>query len=76
MIEKLKRIKEPLRKWSKESFGNIDNKIRVLEEEMEKNDLLLEANKADEVLLARHCALMSKIDLWCKRKNDFWKQLS
>ena len=63
LLEKLKGLRNTLKKWNKDIFGNIDNGIKALEEEEEKNDLLLEVNGEDEVLLARRYALIGQLDL-------------
>ena len=76
MIEKLKGICEPLRRWNKEVFGNIDNKIRIFEEDLAKVNSPLPANGSDEALLARRFALISQVEMWYKRKSDFWKQIA
>lgn len=59
----MKGLRNTLKKWNKDIFGNIDNGIKALEEEEEKNDLLLEVNGEDEVLLARRYALIGQLDL-------------
>ena len=57
--EKLKQLRIPLRKWNKEIFGNIDNKIKCLEEEVEKVDMLMEAFRVSDEHLAHRLALTS-----------------
>ena len=59
VAKKMKDLRGPLRKWSKEIFGNIDNKIKIFEEEIDKNKVMLETIRANEVLLARHFAMMN-----------------
>ena len=66
MPEKLKHLRNLLRVWNKETFGDIDNKIEILGEEMEKN-INMETNSPDESLLARRSALLGQLDLWYKR---------
>ena len=69
-------MKEPLKKWNRETFGNIDTTIDKLEKEVEKVDVKLDAESSNEVLLARRRALASQLDIWYNRKGEFWKQFS
>ena len=61
--KKLKCLQIPIKKWNKEGFGNIDQKIKSFEEEMARVDSLLEVGGASDVLLARHMALISQVEL-------------
>ena len=74
--QKLKQIQTPLKKWNKEVFGIINNKIKTFEEEVTCVDMQIEEMGVRDELLARRLALGSQLELWYNRKNDFWKQFA
>lgn len=51
--EKLKRLKEKLKVWNKESFGQIDKKIATLKGEIEKLDILDDTFGLEEYEIVR-----------------------
>ena len=76
MLDKLKNLKIPLKKWNKESFGNIDFNIEKFEREIAQVSMRLEEGSSEEVDLARFNALKSQVQIWYDRKNNYWRQLS
>ncbi|XP_016185231.1 uncharacterized protein LOC107626855 [Arachis ipaensis] len=76
MHEKLKLIKKNISKWNKKVFGNIDDKIRRLESEIAKVEVLLEGNIKAEINLSRKKVLVGLLDIWYKQKGEYWKQMS
>ena len=69
-------LKGLFRKWNKEVFGNIDQSIARLEDEIAVVDKKLEDSGPDEVALARREALLSAVNRWYKRRTEYWKQQS
>ncbi|XP_015956350.1 uncharacterized protein LOC107480702 [Arachis duranensis] len=76
MHEKLKLIKKNISKWNREIFGNIYDKIRRLESEIAKVEVLLEGNIKEEINLSRRKALVGQLDIWYIQKGEYWKQMS
>ena len=73
---KLKQIHIPIKKWNKDVFGNIDNKIKIFEEEVAIVDMHMEEVGVNDELLARRLALKGQLEMWYNKKNEFWKQLA
>ena len=65
-----------MKSWNKEVFGNTDTKIRSFEEVLKKVSLPLESNGSDEAFVARRFALISQLEMWHKKKSDYWKQMA
>ena len=76
LFEKLKRLKVPIRKWNKEMFGDIDNNIAKLENELTMVENRLDQQNINEVDMAHFQELRSVLDSWYKRRSCYWKQLS
>jgi len=72
---KVVKMREPLRKWNREVFGHIDQKIKSFQKEMAKLDLKAQEFMLDEVEWHRRDALQSLLWLWQTRKERYWKQL-
>ena len=47
-----------------------------MEAEVKKVDISLELRSANEILLSRRNALLSQLDMWYRRKGEFWKQFA
>ena len=75
-MEKLTRLKQPLKNWNRDVFGNIDQNIKVLEREIDDVYRRLEEDDWDEVNQARLNALKNYVQIWYDRKCSFWRQLS
>ncbi|XP_028094696.1 uncharacterized protein LOC114294740 [Camellia sinensis] len=62
---KLKEVKASLKQWNKEEFGNLNDKLSLIEEQLHSLDLLQERNT------------LSNNDLQIKRtlKSEYWKTL-
>lgn len=75
LAEKLKKLKAPLKKWSKEVFGDVDKIINELEAELKRLDNLSDRQILNESDLARRKALTAQLWMWQKRKEILWFQL-
>ena len=75
-MDKLNKMKEPLRKWNKERFGNIDSNIQKLEDELARVSSKIEDDSVDQVVLAIYNALRSLLEKWHARKCYYWQQMS
>ena len=73
---KLKQIKFPLRKWNKDSFGNIDNCINRFAIVIDILDKKGEEGSLTEVDIAKKVALQGQLEKWFDMKDIYWKQLS
>ena len=73
---KLVKMREPLRKWNREIFGHIDQKIKSFQKEWAKVDLKAQEFLLDELEWHRMEALQSQLWLWQTQKERYWKQLS
>ena len=74
--KKLKALHQPIRKWNKDCFGNIDSNINKLEEEQVRTHRKIEAGDNDECDFARLAALETQLNKWLDRKASYWQQLS
>jgi len=69
--QKLKAMKKPLREWNKEVFGNIDMKLKVIQEELSKLDETEQFEQPKEIDVHRRRALQSQLWFWLARKERF-----
>ena len=76
IVEKLHKLKKPLQKWNKDVFGNIDTNISRFEKELDVVERRVDVNGNNEVDNARILALKSQLQIWYKRKELYWRQLS
>ncbi|XP_016161972.1 uncharacterized protein LOC107604792 [Arachis ipaensis] len=74
--DKLKALSVPLGRWHKDNFGDMDNKILKLEEEIKKIDDRVGDGAYDETVDARRKALVTWYEKWYVRKELHWKQMS
>ena len=73
LISKLRRLKAPICKWNKETFGNIEFQIQRLEKELVKVESKLDEGALDKVTIARYQALQCVVQKWYERKDNSWK---
>ncbi|XP_057746822.1 uncharacterized protein LOC130966078 [Arachis stenosperma] len=73
---KLKALTGPLRNWHKENFGNMDKRLKMLEEEIQKLDTMVSEGAYDGTTEARRKVLVSFSEKWYVRKEVHWKQMS
>nr|XP_025670270.1 uncharacterized protein LOC112770062 [Arachis hypogaea] len=73
---KLKALTIPLRRWHKDNFGDMDNRIKKFEEEIKKIDDMVSAGSYDGTMEARKKALVTCCAKWYARKEIHWKQMS
>ena len=73
---KLKAIKKPLKKWNREVFSHIDQKIAAYQLEMQKLDQKAQTTELQECEWLRRNAIQSQLWFWLVRKERYWKQLS
>ncbi|XP_016199799.1 uncharacterized protein LOC107640815 [Arachis ipaensis] len=74
--DKLKALTVPLRRWHRDNFGDMDNKIMRLEEEIRKIDDMVSNGNYDGTVEARRKALVTCCEKWYVRKELHWKQMS
>ncbi|XP_057740405.1 uncharacterized protein LOC130957577 [Arachis stenosperma] len=74
--DKLKALTGLLRSWHKNNFGDMNNKILKLEEEIKKVDDMASAGVYDAIMEARRKALVTCCERWYVRKEIHWKQMS
>ena len=76
LIDKMKKLKGPLRKWNKDVFGNIDSNINKFEKELKVVERRTDTMAGDETDHARRQAIKSQLKKWYQRKELYWRQLS
>ena len=54
LLGKMNKLKGPLRKWNKETFGNIDYNIQKFERELKLVAEKLDAGRYEDVIMARY----------------------
>ena len=59
--QKLKKMKDPLKKWNREVFGHIDLKIQSFQKELAHIDLLAQDRELLETEWHRRAALQSQL---------------
>ncbi|XP_072088687.1 uncharacterized protein [Arachis hypogaea] len=75
-LQKMKVLLEPLRRWHKQHFGNMTERIKKLEEEIKKVDDMVSSRRYDGTTEARRRALVSCCEKWYLRQEMHWKQMS
>lgn len=75
LLLKLKKVKEMLRVWNKDVFGNVVDRVREAEEDVRCKEVLLEENQSEEALLSLNQA-EGVLRLALSREAAFWKQKS
>ncbi|XP_072076815.1 uncharacterized protein [Arachis hypogaea] len=73
---KLKALTVLLRRWHKDNFGDMDNRIKKFEEEIKKIDDMVNAGNYDRTVEARQKALVTCCSKWYFRKELHLKQMS
>ncbi|XP_015949940.1 uncharacterized protein LOC107474817 [Arachis duranensis] len=73
---KLKALTVPLRRWHKDKFGDLDNRIKRFKEEIRKIDDMVSTGSYDRTVEARRKALVTCCAKWYARKEVHWKQMS
>ena len=61
IVEKLRNLKAPLRKWNRDVFGNIDTNICKFEKELGEAERRVDVNGSSEEDNARILALKSQL---------------
>nr|XP_025670267.1 uncharacterized protein LOC112770058 [Arachis hypogaea] len=74
--DKLKALTIPLRRWHKDNFADMDNKILQFENELNKIDDMVSSGTYDGTVEARRKALVTCCERWYVRKKLHWKQMS
>ncbi|XP_016178310.1 uncharacterized protein LOC107620695 [Arachis ipaensis] len=74
--DKLRALTVPLGRWHRDNFGDMDNKILKLEEEIQKIDDMVGNGSYDRTVEARRKALVACCEKWYVRKELHWKQMS
>ncbi|XP_057742891.1 uncharacterized protein LOC130961174 [Arachis stenosperma] len=74
-LEKMKALTTPLRKWHKQHFGDITEKIKRFEEEIKKVDDMVSSGRYDDTMEAKRRALVRCCEKWYVRQDVHWKQM-
>jgi len=69
-------MKKPLKKWNREVFGIIDDKIKSLQEAISKVDDKEQREMLQEADIYRRKALKTQLWQWMTRQERYWKQIS
>ncbi|XP_016191945.1 uncharacterized protein LOC107632808 [Arachis ipaensis] len=72
----MKAISVPPRRWHKQHFGDISERIKRFEEELKKVDDMVSSGRHDGTLKARRRALVKCCEKWYERQDVHWKQMS
>ncbi|XP_015953981.1 uncharacterized protein LOC107478353 [Arachis duranensis] len=72
----MKALSVPLRRWHKQHFGDISERIKRFEEEFKKVDDMISSGRHDGTLEARRKALVRCYEKWYERQDVHWKQMS
>lgn len=72
---RIKALKEPIRRWSKEVYWYIDNNIKALQDHLNKLEKF-KTRPLGMLELSREKALKSKLHSWTIRKSQLLKQYS
>ncbi|XP_016198938.1 uncharacterized protein LOC107639894 [Arachis ipaensis] len=75
-LQKMKALSEPLRRWHKQYFGDIAERIKKFEEEIRKVDDMVTSGRYDGTIEARRRALVRYCEKWSLRQDVHWKQMS
>ncbi|XP_028079135.1 uncharacterized protein LOC114280928 [Camellia sinensis] len=70
---KLNLLREALRKWNREVFGDVPTKLKSVEEELHKLDLLAETRDLEEIEKARRKEVLS--EAWKLSRTVEWMWL-
>lgn len=73
---KLKAIRNPIKRWNKHTFGDIEHRIEVFQNQIQNLTHLGDQRDLDEVELARLSALNAECSKWRIRKNQLHRQYS
>ncbi|XP_016164568.1 uncharacterized protein LOC107607096 [Arachis ipaensis] len=74
--DKLKALSVPMKRWHRDKFGDMDNKIMKFEKEIKKIDDMVGDREYDGTVEARRWALVASCEKWYVRKELHWKQMS
>ncbi|XP_020959932.1 uncharacterized protein LOC110263243 [Arachis ipaensis] len=75
-LEKMKALSAPLRIWHKQHFGNMNERIKRFEAEIQKVDDMVSSGHYDGTMEARRRALVKCCEKWYVRQEMHWKQMS
>ncbi|XP_015934911.1 uncharacterized protein LOC107460996 [Arachis duranensis] len=75
-LDKMKALSVPVRRWHKQHFGNIIERIRKFEEEIKKVDDMVSSGSYDGIVETRRRALVRCYEKWYVRQDIHWKQMS
>ncbi|XP_025617242.1 uncharacterized protein [Arachis hypogaea] len=73
---KLKALIVLLKRWHRDNFEDMDNRIKKFKEEIKKIDDKVSAGSYDGTMEARRKALVTCYAKWYVRKKMHWKQMS
>ena len=73
LVQKLKRLKDELRVWSKNTFGNIEAKLKEANENLCQAQILLEQDSENEMLQNTVADIEKNIDKLLNQQDMVWK---
>ncbi|PNX69950.1 hypothetical protein L195_g057000, partial [Trifolium pratense] len=73
---KLKRLKEKLKVWNKESFGNIHDHVKVAENQLHDIQLQIQSNGHSDHMMQLEKEAQCNLDKALDRHELFWKEKS
>lgn len=72
--EKLKKVKDELRKWNRESFGNIDNKMDQHKQEIHELDMIDDTFGLEEEEIVRRKESTANLFRSLNQRNNLYAQ--
>ncbi|KAL4381857.1 hypothetical protein AHAS_Ahas04G0175400 [Arachis hypogaea] len=75
-LDKMKALSALLCRWYKQHFGNMNERIKRLEEEIQKVDDMVSSGHYDGTTEARRRTLVKCCEKWYVRQELHWKQMS
>ncbi|XP_072090600.1 uncharacterized protein [Arachis hypogaea] len=75
-LKMMRALSIPLRRWNKQHFGDITERIKRFKEEIKKVDDVISSGRYDGTMEARRRALVRCCEKWYMRQDVHWKQMS
>lgn len=76
IVEKLRKVKSRLREWNSKEFGQIDLKIKALENRIHELDLAADIRDLSNLEVRERKEAQVDLWSWLKKKESYWAQLS
>ncbi|RYQ86962.1 hypothetical protein Ahy_B10g106568 [Arachis hypogaea] len=75
-LEKMKALLVILRIWHKQYFGNMNERIKSFETEIQKVDDMVSSGHYDSTMETKRRTLVKCCEKWYVRQEMYWKQMS